>query len=67
MGKVGDMREWYALKNDNGPLLAQAERDHPDWWNGWAAQPDGFTPLRRKIEILEAQLIGVAEQQEAAE
>lgn len=67
MGKVGDMREWYALKNDNGPLLAQAERDHPDWWNGWASQPDGFTPLRRRIEILEAQLIGVAEQQEAAE
>lgn len=67
MGKVGDMREWYGLKNDNGPLLAQAERDHPDWWNGWPGQPDGFTPLRRKIEILETQLCEAAEQQEAAE
>lgn len=59
MGKVADMGEWYTLKNAHADLLAQAERDHPDWWNGWNGQPDGFTPLRRKIEILEADLEGV--------
>lgn len=56
MGKTTDMNEWYVLKNAHADLLAQAERDHPDWWDGWAGQPDGFTPLRRKIELLEAQL-----------
>lgn len=56
MGKVVDMNEWYVLKNAHADLLAQAERDHPDWWNGWQGQPDGFTPLRRRIELLEAQL-----------
>lgn len=64
MGKVADMNEWYVLKNANADLLAQAERDHPDWWNGWQGQPDGFTPLRRKIEILEALLEG--QEKEAA-
>lgn len=59
MGKIATMEEWYVLKNAHADLLAQAERDHPDWWNGWAGQPDGFTPLRRKIEILEADLEGV--------
>jgi hypothetical protein len=56
MGTVAAMDEWYVLKNAHADLLAQAERDHPDWWNGWHGQPDGFTPLRRKIELLEAQL-----------
>jgi len=66
MGKVADMRDWYVLKNEASTLLAQAERDHPDWWNGWASQPDGFTPLRRKIEILETQFAEAAEQKDAA-
>lgn len=56
MGKVVDLNEWYVLKNAHADLLAQAERDHPDWWNGWAGQPDGFTPLSRRIELLETQL-----------
>lgn len=56
MGKVADMSEWYVLKNANADMLAQAERDHPDWWNGWPGQPDGFTPLSRRIELLETQL-----------
>lgn len=56
MGKISTFEEWYVLKNASADLLAQAERDHPDWWNGWNGQPDGFTPLRRKIELLEAQL-----------
>lgn len=59
MGKVVDLNEWYVLKNAHADLLAQAERDHPDWWNGWPGQPDGFTPLSRRIEMLEAQLEGV--------
>lgn len=59
MGKVADMTEWYLLRNSSADLLAQAERDHPDWWNGWQGQPDGFTPLRRKIEMLEAQFEAV--------
>lgn len=56
MGKVVDLNEWYVLKNAHADLLAQAERDHPDWWNGWPGQPDGFTPLSRRIELLETQL-----------
>lgn len=56
MGKIATFDEWYVLKNAHADLLAQAERDHPDWWNGWNGQPDGFTPLRRRIEILEAEL-----------
>ncbi len=62
MGKIASFEEWYALKNAHADLLIQAERDHPDWWSGWNGQPDGFTPLRRRIEILEATL----EQKEAA-
>lgn len=65
MGTVSAMDEWYVLKNANADLLAQAERDHPDWWGGWANQPDGFTPLRRKIEILEALLEGEQEKENA--
>lgn len=56
MGTVTDMREWYALKNQYSDLIAIVEREYPDWWNGWPDQPDGFTPLRRKSEMLEAQL-----------
>lgn len=56
MGKIATLDEWYIMRNANADLLAQAERDHPDWWNGWNGQPDGFTPLRRRIEILEAEL-----------
>lgn len=63
MGKIATFDEWYVLKNANADLLTQAERDHPDWWNGWNGQPDGFTPLRRRIEILEAHL---AEQEKEA-
>ena len=65
MGTVAAMDEWYVLKNAHADLLAQAERDHPDWWNGWAGQPDGFTPLRRKIELLEALLEGQQEKETA--
>lgn len=66
MGKVADLDEWYSLKNSAADLLAQAERDHPDWWNGWPNQPDGFTPLRRKIELLETQFGEAADNKEAA-
>ncbi|MGB3844274.1 MAG: ERF family protein [Sphingopyxis sp.] len=65
MGTVAAMDEWYVLKNAHADLLAQAERDHPDWWNGWSGAPDGFTPLRRKIEILEASLSGEQEREAA--
>lgn len=63
MGKIATLDEWYIMRNANADLLTQAERDHPDWWNGWNGQPDGFTPLRRRIEILEAEL---AEQEREA-
>lgn len=56
MGTVADMGEWYQLKNKYSDLIVIVERDYPDWWNGWPEQPDGFTPLRRKIEMLEAHL-----------
>lgn len=56
MDKIATPDEWYVLKNANADLLAQAERDHPDWWNGWPSQPDRFTPLKRRIELLEAHL-----------
>lgn len=56
MGKIADHKEWYALKNASADLLAQAERDKPDWWNGWAKAPDGFVPLKDRIAKLEAYL-----------
>lgn len=56
MGTLANMAEWYQLKNKYSDLIATVERDYPDWWNGWPEQPDGFTPLRRKIEMLEADL-----------
>lgn len=56
MGTVANHAEWYALKNDSADLLAQAQRDKEDWWNGWAKQPDGFTPLKDRIASLEAYL-----------
>lgn len=56
MGTIADMAEWYQLKNKYSGLIAIVEREYPDWWNGWPEQPDGFTPLRRKIEMLEAHL-----------
>lgn len=56
MGTITDLSEWYQLKNKYSDLIAIVERDYPDWWNGWPEQPDGFTPLRRKIEMLESDL-----------
>lgn len=56
MGSIADLAEWYQLKNKYADLIGIVERDYPDWWNGWPEQPDGFTPLRRKIEMLEADL-----------
>lgn len=56
MGTITEMAEWYQLKNKYADLIGIVERDYPDWWNGWPDQPDGFTPLRRKIEMLEADL-----------
>lgn len=58
MGSIADLAEWYQLKNKYADLIGIVERDYPDWWNGWPEQPDGFTPLRRKIEMLEADLSG---------
>lgn len=56
MGSIATMAEWYQLKNQYADLIAIVESDYPDWWNGWPEQPDGFTPLRRKIEMLESDL-----------
>lgn len=56
MGSIANLAEWYQLKNKYADLIGIVERDYPDWWNGWPEQPDGFTPLRRKIEMLEADL-----------
>jgi len=58
MGTIAAADEWWLFKNANADLLAQAERDHPEWWGGWPEQPDGFTPLKRKIELFEATLCG---------
>lgn len=64
MDKIATPDEWYVLKNASADLLAQAERDHPDWWNGWPTQPDRFVPLKRRIELLEAHLFN--DEKEAA-
>jgi hypothetical protein len=58
MGSIATLAEWYQLKNQYADLIAIVEKDYPDWWNGWPDQPDNFTPLRRKIEMLEADLSG---------
>lgn len=56
MDKCVEWTDWQGLRADNEGLLQQAQRDHPDWWNGWVGQPDRFVPLSRKIELLEATL-----------
>jgi hypothetical protein len=58
MDKCIEWEDWNGLRNDKkyAGLLVQAERDHPDWWNGWIGMPERFTPLSRRIEILEANL-----------
>lgn len=62
LAKVADWEQWLDLRGKNEALLEQAERDHPDWWFGWKGQPDGFVPLRDRIDNLEA---GLAKQKAA--
>jgi hypothetical protein len=66
MGTIAAADEWWLFKNANADLLAQAERDHPEWWGGWPEQPDGFTPLKRKIELFEATICGEETESEQA-
>jgi hypothetical protein len=58
MDKCCTWEDWVGLRNDPKyiGLEEQAERDHPDWWNGWVGMPERFVPLSRRIEILEANL-----------
>ena len=56
MDKCATWEDWNGLRTENNGLLEQAQRDHADWWNGWADQPDRFVPLSRRIELLEATL-----------
>lgn len=58
MDKCATWEDWNGLRKEAKfvGLLEQAERDHPDWWNGWIGMPERFVPLRRKVEILETNL-----------
>jgi len=56
MDKITTEQAWMGLQAEYPGLLEQAENDHPDWWNGWDGMPDRFTPLSRRMEILEANL-----------
>lgn len=58
MNGCGDWDEWLHFREtkDVQELLAQVQRDQPDWWLGWPEQPPEFVPLARQIELFEANM-----------
>lgn len=55
---VGDWDTYCAFRDsaDFKRLVADCQEKLPHWWHGWEEQPDGFVPLSRRIELLEANL-----------
>jgi hypothetical protein len=58
MEGIGDWDEWIALREtrETKALLANVQENLPQWWDGGEDMPDEFVPLRRRIELLEANL-----------
>ena len=58
MEGCGDWETWVGLREDGATkkLLAEVQEKLPAWWETGEGLPDEFIPLRRRIEILEANL-----------
>lgn len=56
MGQVANHQEWYALKNASADLIAQAQRDRPEWWTTGKGMQKEFEPIASRIKKLEAWL-----------
>ena len=58
MDKIGTWEEWCGLRDSKlgRKVLEETPDKLPNWWNGWPEQPDGFTPLKDKVRLLEANL-----------
>ena len=58
MQGTGDWDEWCVFRDltDTVALLEQVRRDMPQWWDGGPDMPEEFVPLRRQIEIHEANM-----------
>lgn len=58
MEACGDWDMWVALRDstDGARILKQCEELLPAWWETGEGMPDEFVPLRRRIEILEANM-----------
>lgn len=62
-----DQLEGYLSTDEAKATIEQCKRDMPNWFNGWAEQPDNFTPLgdliaSRRLELATPDFI----QQQAA-
>lgn len=58
MEGVGDWETWVGFREtpDFKRLVAECEQKLPQWFHGWADQPDGFVPLKTRIQMIEANL-----------
>lgn len=58
MESCGDWDTWVALREskDGQRLIKQCRDNLPAWWETGEGLPDEFVPLRRRIELLEANL-----------
>jgi hypothetical protein len=58
MEGCGDWDEWAAFRDSKEAqsLLADVRKKLPQWWEGGPDMPAEFVPLRRRIEVLEANL-----------
>jgi len=56
MEGCGDWETWVALREEASSkrLLAEVQEKLPQWWDGGPDMPAEFVPLRRRIELLEA-------------
>lgn len=58
MEGCGDWDEWIAFRDlpDSQKLIAEVREKLPQWWEGGPDMPAEFVPLRRRIELLEANM-----------
>lgn len=56
MEGCGDWDEWCAFRDlaESQKLIADVQENLPHWWDGGPDMPAEFVPLRRRIEMLEA-------------
>lgn len=49
---VGDWETWVPFRDSDNfqTVTSDCEEKLPQWWSGWAEQPDGFVPLSKLID-----------------